>query len=148
MPDAEPVPPPGRVELGDSLLGWLTSDDHDVSGWQPPPPLDTLHCHPDLVARLDQVALPTRGVRRAWVCGCPVVHHPSGAPIACARGTSQLVVRSGRPAGALASSWPAVGLGDEWIDLDPWASDVTFARALELLRAHVHAAYERVESRG
>jgi hypothetical protein len=132
--------------LDASLRDWLTSDEHDVNGWEPVPPLETLHCHPDLVERLTEIARPVRGVCRSWVDGCPVVHHPAGAPIACARGTNWLVVRSGRPAGALAPARQTEGLGPPWVDLDPWAADVTFAKTLEMLRAHVRAAYDRAES--
>jgi hypothetical protein len=141
MPDVE-------LELNDALRTWLTSDGHDVTGWDAEPPREELQCHPDLVERLTQIARPIAGVRRAWVSGYPVVHHPSGTPIACAGGTNWLVVRSRRPAGALASEWHTSGLGDGWVDLDPWAADVTFARTIEVLRGHVRAAFERAESGG
>jgi hypothetical protein len=75
-----------------------------------------------------------------------VVHHPSGPPIAFATGTSRLVVRSAQPAGALVSPWRTPGLDDAWVDLDPWADDVTFARTLELLRTHVRRAYDLAEA--
>jgi hypothetical protein len=135
-----------EVKLGDALRAWLTAGTHEVKGWDPEPPLDEMRCHPDLVQRVTQISRPIRGVRRAWVDGCPVVHHPSGVPIAGASGTGCLVVRSGRPAGALTPSWHVAPLGDAWVDLDPWAADVTFAQTIEMLRAHVRAAFDRVES--
>ena len=132
--------------LADALLAWLTSDEHDVGGWSDDLLLEELRCHPDLVERLTQIARPVRGAVRVWVDGCPVVHHPRGAPIACATGTNHLVVRSSQPAGALMSRWHTPGLGVDWVDLDPWAADVTFARTLELLRMHVRRAYERADT--
>ena len=134
-PDANPAP------LDPALAAWLTGGPHDVDGWAPDPPAAELCCHPDLVARLTAVARPVRGTSRAFVAGCPVVHHADGRPIACAWGARELVVRSDRPAGALATGRRVVELDGAWVALDPWAADVAFARATELLRMHVHAAY-------
>ena len=131
--------------LSEPLHAWLTSDDHEVQGWAADPPIEQLHCHPDLAERLTQMARPVRGTCRVWIDGCPVVHHPSGPPIACATGTSRLVVRSAQPAGALVSQWRTPGLDGAWVDLDPWAADVTFTRTLELLRTHLRRA---VRTRG
>jgi hypothetical protein len=75
------------------------------------------------------------------------VHHPSGAPIACASGDDVLVVRSGEPAGALAPPRLVAALPDPWVELDPWAVDTSFARTMELLKMHVHRAFERAEAR-
>ncbi len=133
---------PETVALPAELLAWLQRDDHDVDGWAPDAPIEERHCHPDLVERVNQIARPQRGTARVWVAGCPVVHHPGGAPIACATGTSRLVVRSARPAGALASAWRTPDLDAAWVDLDPWAADVTFAKTLDVLRAHVARAFE------
>jgi hypothetical protein len=135
-----------EAQISDALRAWLTTGRHEVNGWEPEPPLDEMRCHPDLVERLTQISRPIRGVKRAWVDGCPVVHHTSGAPIACASGTGWLVVRSGRPAGALTPTWHVTALGDAWVDLDPWAADVTFAQTIEMLRAHVRAAFDRAGS--
>jgi hypothetical protein len=134
------------VQLPARLLAWLSADDHDVEGWAADLPIGELRCHPDLVQRLSEVSRPVNGVTRAWVDGCPVVHHRAGAPLACARGTNTLIVRSGLPPGALASRERTVGLDDAWVDLDPWAADVTFAKTIELLRMHVRRAYDRAEA--
>jgi hypothetical protein len=133
--------------LSPTLLTWLTSDDHDVDGWADDLPIQALRCHPDLVQRLTEISRPVNGACRVWVDGCPVVHHRAGPPIGCARGTNTLVVRSGLPAGALASPERTPGLDDTWIDLDPWAADVTFAKTIELLRMHVRRAYDLAETR-
>jgi hypothetical protein len=135
-------------ELPVALRAWLTRDDHDVAGWAPDPPAAELRCAPELVERLTQVARPAaRDAARVWVEGCPVVHHPNGAPIACAYGADTLVVRSGEPAGALAPAAPVGGLDDTWVALDPWAVDTSFARTGELLKMHVHRAYELAGAR-
>jgi len=133
--------------LEPALLEWLGRSEHlPVTGWEPDPPLDALHCHPDLVARLAEIARPVRGTARTFVAGCPVIHHPAGQPIAAASGTSWLVVRSAQPAGALASHWHTNGLAPEWVDLDPFAPDVALARGIDLLRAQVARAFELADS--
>ena len=129
------------------LRDWLTRDAFEpVDGWEPTPPLDSLHCHPDLVARLAEVARPVGSTRRVFVDGCPVIHHPYGRPIAAASGTAWMTVRSARPAGALETAEaPLDGLGPDWTMLDPWAADVALSRTSDLLRAHVVRAYELAE---
>ncbi len=134
------------AELSEPLRAWLASDAHDVDGWADDLPLERLRCHPDLVERVTQISRPVPGTCRVWVDGCPVVHHPAGAPIACATGTSRLVIRSAQAAGALVSGWRTPGLDAEWVDLDPWAADVAFAHALELLRMHLRRAYDLAEA--
>ena len=133
-------------ELPPLLLAWLTSDDHTVEGWEPDLAVEELQCHPDLVERLTSVARPVRGTTRTWVDGSPVIHHRGGAPIACARGTSWLVVRSSTPAGVLTTPWLTAVLDSAWVDLDPWAADVTFTTSTELLRSHMQRAYDHAEA--
>ncbi len=126
-----------------ALLEWLGSDHDPGREWEPEPAAESLRCRPDLVARLAEAARPLGAVQRRFVAGCPVIGHPEGRPIAAAAGTSWLVARSGLPAGALSrddARTPA--LGDEWVELDPWASAVAFARVVDLLRAHLARAYE------
>jgi len=120
--------------------------DEPVKGWAPMPPYEALLCHPDLVERLAEVSRTVGAARRVFVAGCPVIHHPRGRAIAAAWGTSWLTVRSGRPAGALATAnQPLAGLDAPWVMLDPWAADVSLSRTIDLLRAHVARAYELAE---
>ena len=93
------------------------------------PHINVLHCHPDLIKRLSLVAHPIPGAVRVFVAGCPVIHHPSGPPIAAASGTSWLTVRE----------------HDSWIRLDPWQTDIALARGIDLLRARIASAYREVE---
>ncbi len=130
------------------LAAWLTGDDHAVEGWAPEPPAGELHCAHRLVARLSEAGRSAeRTIARAWVDGCPVLHHPRGAPLACAWGDGSLVIRSAQSAGALTTASTTAGLDDTWVDLDPWATDTSFARTTELLRMHVRRAYELAEAR-
>ncbi len=138
-----------RVLLDPGLFTWLTRDDYQpVPGWAPDPPAADLHCDPDLIARLAQIARPIGDARRRFVAGCPVIHHPGGRPIAVAAGASWIAVRSGLPAGALPTSEPhqpdLSGYG--WVELDPWGTDIAFARVIDLLRGHIARAYERAEA--
>jgi hypothetical protein len=126
------------------LRRWLTRGvDEPVDGWEPTPPVDALRCDPDLIARLSEVSKSVGAVRRHFVDGCPVIHHPRGRAIAAASGNAWLTVRSARAAGALATGEvPLRGLGPEWTMLDPWAPGVALSRAVDLLRSHVARAYE------
>ncbi|MDQ1474842.1 MAG: hypothetical protein QOE62_71 [Actinomycetota bacterium] len=141
---------PDPAGLAPALVDWLRrprspgfSAGHEPApGWEADPPLDELHCHPDLIARLAEAARPIAGVRRRFVAGCPVIEHPRGRPIAAAAGASWLAVRSDLPAGALGVVPMATALGPEWLQMNPWSENVAFARALDLLRAHVARAYE------
>jgi hypothetical protein len=129
------------------LRRWLTRDvEEPVDGWEPTPSFDVLRCDPGLVARVAEVSRPIGPIGRVFVDGCPVIHHPRGRAIAAAAGSAWLTVRSGQPAGALATSEvPLPGLGTEWTMLDPWAADVALSRTIDLLRAHVARAYELAE---
>ena len=134
--------------LAPALVDWLRlpRDHEPAPGWEADPPLDELHCHPDLIARLAEVARPIAGVRRRFVGGCPVIEHPKGRPIAAAAGTSWLAVRSNLPPGALQVDPRSIAAaGPEWLSLNPWSDNVGFARALDLLRAHVARAYDLAE---
>ncbi len=134
--------------MSPEVVAWLSDDDHDVTGWAPEPARAELRCHPDLVERLTQATRPVaRTAVRVWVDGCPVIHHPGGAPVACAWNTGHLVVRSDQAAGALAVTSTRTALDSTWVDLDPWAPDVTFTRTIELLRMHVRRAFDLAEAR-
>ncbi|MFM7225108.1 MAG: hypothetical protein ACKO1Y_06720 [Actinomycetota bacterium] len=82
-----------------------------------------------------------RGATTEWVDGCPIAVHPSGRPFAAAYGACGLLVASEEPAGALAPADGDTGPGPPWTALDPWAADVTFARASDLLRNRIPRAF-------
>ena len=130
------------------VTAWLNGTSHEVAGWAPDPPPDALHCERPLVTRLSEAGRTAApAMARVWVDGCPVLHHPNGAPVACAWGACSLVVRSAQAPGALTPASTTPGLDDTWVDLDPWAVDTTFARTSDLLRMHVRRAYELAEAR-
>jgi hypothetical protein len=141
-------PDPAVVES--ALVEWLTiPNDHEPApGWEADPPPEELGCDPALVARLAEVARTIPGARRRFVAGSPVIEHPRGRPIAAAAGTGWLVVRSDLPPGALRVDAPAdTALGPEWLELNPWSEAAGFARALDLLRAHLTRAYNLADAR-
>ena len=135
--------------LDPELLLWLLSEPEaqPVDDWDPQPTPEALRCHAGLVARLALVARPIGKTTRRFVAGCPVIHHPQGRPIAVAVGSSWIAIRSDLPAGSLANHAIHVPRLSEhgWVELDPWARDTAFARAVDLLRAHVARAYEMAE---
>jgi hypothetical protein len=141
---------PELVTLDPRLFMWLVADELEpVAGWEADPPRAELRCDPALVARLALVARPIGHTARRFVAGCPVIHHPSGRPIAVAEGSAWIAVRSDLPPGALESSGSHVPRLSEhgWVELDPWAPDTAFARTIDLVRAHVVRAYENAEHR-
>ena len=152
------------MTIDDAVRAWLGRDDHDVTGWAPPPPAPECRCTPALTELLVAIARPVRGTACAWVHGVPVVLHPSGAPIACAAGSDWLVIRSAQPAGALApradrpetgnsetgnseTGNSGIGLAADWVRCDPWATDTTFTRTRQLLHAQVRRAFDRATER-
>ena len=138
---------PRERALPPALLEWLTRD-HTVAPetWAAEPPLAELRCHPDLVERVATLGRALRDVRRTFVAGCPVLHHPSGPPFAAAFGTSGLVVRTTERLGALDPGTRTTGLDPSWCDFDPWAPDVTFTRSTTMLREAFGRAYDAVAS--
>jgi hypothetical protein len=145
LPDATDDLPDATEQTDEDLVERLWADDVAADGWEAEPPLETLHCHPDLIQRLTEIARPAGVTRRAFVDGCPVITYGRYA-IAAAAGTSWLVVRSDRPAGALATVVDVSELGPAWQSLDPWTVDVAFAKGTDLLRSHVVRAMELAEA--
>ena len=139
---------PEVVLLNPELSAWLLEEHAPVPGWEPEPPAANVRCDPKLVRRLSEVARPSGDVGRRFVDGYPVIHHPRGQPIATAAGTAWMAVRSDLPAGALAIA--RAYLPDltrhGWVELDPWAANSAFARATDLLRAHLARAYKLAEA--
>jgi hypothetical protein len=129
-----------------ALVEWLRFDAHDVEGWDSPPSIHDVRCHPDLIDVLLHLARAVGKTGNVYVDGVPVIHHPGGAPIAFAAGQNVLGIRSALPAGPLVSDVYVEELGDDWVMLDWRALDVTFSRTKELLASHMQAAYDRVES--
>ncbi len=106
------------------------------------PAPETLRCHPDLIAHLEEFARACRS-SLVYVAGCPVlIDRGTGLPFAAAWGSGVLVLRLGlRHPGVLAREGPKVtGLDEHWWAIDPWPQDFTFQRGKDLLRNAVAAA--------
>lgn len=103
-------------------------------------------CSTELAERFATLTRACRGATIEWVAGCPVAVHPSGSPFAAAYGTGGLLVASDEPPGALAPAGGDAGPGPPWMALDPWAADVTFARATDLLRNRVRRAFAHADA--
>jgi hypothetical protein len=135
-------------DIPDGVRAWLAAP-HDAApaGWESNPPPGDLACSVELIERLALVARPLRTVRRVFVEGCPVIHHPDGPAIACAWNSDAMVVRAGGVAGPLESRVRTSGLSADWIAVDPWADDVLFRRGTESLRDVLRRAYDAVSMR-
>ena len=117
-----------------------------------------LHCHPDLVERLAEVASGlVTGATSAF--GLPVLAHENGVAFAFAQGTSLIALRlpvelqaevveargSGRAHRAQLDAMTlrfAEQLGAEWVAADPWPIDINAEAGLAQLRAWCRSAYE------
>ena len=140
-----------RIPPNEALLGWL-GDQAD------PPvkriwsrrrvPLDALRCHPDLCERLESAGVGLPGVRFRYLVGLPVLLHANGVAFGIASGTTWLALRipaSGQRA-VVRSRWGTRGLGAEWIDVDPWLSDLPTHEGTSRLRGWTRAAHAYAEA--
>jgi hypothetical protein len=107
-------------------------------------PMDDLRCHPDLCDRVSALADGLPNVRLRYVAGLPLLVHPNGVVFAVGAGTTWIAVRIPRSAhGAVVrSQWGQRGLEGEWIDVDPWMTDVSAHDGLRRLRGWARAAYD------
>lgn len=130
---------PDELAIPEDLRAWLTRR-HDAAPdeWKPDQP--ELRCDPRLVERLATLAGPLRA-RRVFVAGCPVIHHPSGPPIAAAVGAGDILV-PGRVPGVLGARDTGFG----WFAVEAWPGDVGFARGTDLLRQVVAQAFANVDA--
>jgi hypothetical protein len=135
------------IPANEMLLDWLTEQ------LERPPrrfrtrrhvSTDALRCHPDLCDRLHLLAKSLPGTEAGYVAGLPVLTHPNAVVFGIAGGTSWLALRLPRHAhGAVfRSEWGARGLGGEWIDIDPWMTDVEAYEGVRRLRGWSRAAFD------
>jgi hypothetical protein len=137
-----------RIPPNEAFLDWIAA--------QADPPvkriwarrrvsLDTLRCHPDLCERLESSAAGLPGVRLRYLVGLPVLVHPNGVAFAVAAGTTWAALRIpelGQRA-VLRSSWGTRGLDAEWVDVDPWMSELSAREGTSRLRGWARAAHAR-----
>jgi hypothetical protein len=108
------------------------------------PATEDLRCHPDLCDRLDAVASELPGVKERYVCGFPVLLQTDGTVFGIAAGTSWMALRlpSIARGAVVRTRWGARGLGGDWVDVDPWLTDLAARDGTRRLRGWCHAAYE------
>jgi hypothetical protein len=135
-----------RIPPNDGLLDWI-ADQAD------PPvrriwsrrrvPVDALRCHPDLCDRLESSASGLPGVRLRYIVGLPVLLHANGVAFAIASGTTWIALRIpqiGQRA-VIRSQWGRRGLDGEWVDVDPWITDLPAREGTSRLRGWTRAAH-------
>jgi hypothetical protein len=126
---------------------WLRAQTHRPRGrlWtRRKVPLQDLRCHPDLCERLDELAHGLPGVRVRYVGGLPILVHPGGVVFAVGGGTTWSALRLPPRVhtAIIRSEWGLRGLEGEWIDVDPWLSDIPRHDGLRRLRGWSRAAYD------
>lgn len=133
-----------------TLVGWLREETERPRGRlraRRRARMEALRCHPDLCDRLEATADGLPGTRTRYVGGMPLLVHPSGVAFGLAAGTSWLALRlpTRVHSAVMRSEWGRRGLEGEWIDIDPWLTDIPSGEGLRRLRgwcraAHAHAA--------
>ena len=105
--------------------------------------MEDLRCHPDLCDRLEAMAEGLAGTRTRYVGGMPLLVHPNGVVFGLAAGTSWLALRLPPHvhSAVVRSTWGRRGLEDDWIDIDPWLTDMPAREGLRQLRGWCRAAY-------
>lgn len=138
-----------RPDANATLIEWLRTTTNRPRGrfWvRRRAPQDQTRCHPDLVVRLEALAARLPNTRMRWVGGMPVLIAPGGAVFALAAGTTWIVMRLPVHvhSAVVRSDWGLRGLEGDWIDVDPWLSDLPTRDGLSRLRGWSRAAYEYV----
>ena len=105
-----------------------------------------MRCHPDLLTRLVALGGRLPNVRTRFVGGIPVLIAPGGGVFALAAGTTWIMVRlpTRVHSAVVRSDWGRRGLEADWIDVDPWLSDLPTKEAMSRLLGWTRAAYEYV----
>ena len=138
-----------RPEANAALVEWLRATTDRPRGrlWtrRRIPPAQ-MRCHADLLKRLEALAARLPDVRTRFVCGMPCLIAPGGAAFAIAAGTTWIMLRlpTHVHSAVIRSEWGTRGLEGDWIDVDPWLSDLPTRDGLSRLRGWCRAAYEHV----
>jgi len=112
--------------------------------------MERLRCHPDLCERVHALAEELPGAAGRYVEGFPIVLDASGVAFAIAAGTSWLALRlPGRTHSAVVrSQWGLRNLGGDWVDVDPWMTNVPAYESLRRMRGWARAAHQHAGSLG
>ena len=105
--------------------------------------VEAQRCHPELLGRLTTLAEQLPGTRLRFVAGIPILVHPGGVVFAVAGGQNWLMFRlpTHVHTAVVRSEWGHRGLGDDWIDVDPWLTDMPPRDGLSRVRGWALAAY-------
>jgi hypothetical protein len=134
---------PANATIGN----WLREQTHRPRGrlWtRRKVPPESLRCHPDLCDRLEEFAHGLSGTRFRYVGGFPVLVHPGGVVFAVGAGTTWIAFRLPPHVhtAVVRTEWGLRGLEGEWIDIDPWLSDMPRHDGLRRLRGWSRAAFD------
>ena len=135
-----------RIPPNDPLLHWLKQQaDPPVKRiWSRRRiPAEALRCHPDLCDRLESAAAGLPSVKLRYLVGLPVLLHANGVAFGLASGTTWIALRI-PPLGqraVLRSRWGTRGLDAEWVDVDPWISELPAHEGTSRLRGWTRAAH-------
>jgi hypothetical protein len=134
------------IPANDLLLDWLMEQapprTRRIRAQRRIPPQD-IRCHHDLVDRLEAAGAGLPDVHVRWVVGLPALVHPNNVIFAIAAGTAWFAMRLpavGRAA-VVRTEWGLRGLGQDWIDIDPWLTNMESHEATARLRGWVRASY-------
>jgi hypothetical protein len=129
-----------------TVAGWLREAIQRPAGrlWarrRPPP--NGQRCHPELLGRLQALAEQLPGTKLRFVGGVPLLVHPGGIVYAVAGGQSWLMLRlpTHVHTAVVHSEWGHRGLTGDWVDVDPWLTDMPAHDALSRVRGWARAAY-------
>lgn len=140
------------AHLNAALVEWLAEQSDD-------PPrsfrvhrrvsMENLRCHPDLCERVHGLASELPGAAGRYVEGFAILLDGDGVVFAIAAGTSWLAfLLPGRTHSAVVRSrWGLRDLGGEWVDIDPWMTDVPAYEGLRRLRGWSRAAHDYAHAR-
>lgn len=129
-----------------SVTGWLRDATDRPSGqlWtrrRATP--ETQRCHPELLGRMRMLAEQFPGTKLRFVSGIPLLVHPGGIVFVVAGGQSWLSMRlpTHVHSAVVRSEWGNRGLTGDWIDVDPWLTDMPPHDAMSRVRGWARAAY-------
>ncbi len=108
------------------------------------PAMEDLRCHPDLCDRLESTIADLPGAKHRYVCGFPVILHADGLVFGVAAGTSWMALRLPPMAQAavVRTKWGTRELGGDWVDVDPWLTDMASRDGTRRLRGWCNTSYD------
>jgi hypothetical protein len=134
-----------------TFASWIRDqarDDPRVLRTQRRPRVEDLRCHPDLCARLAACAADLPEVTQRYLCGFPVLVTNHGVVFGVAAGTAWMALRlPAIAAGAVVRTrWGPRELGGDWVDVDPWLTDMPSWAGTRRLFGWCHTAHDHAAS--